>query len=406
MSRRLVATLVASVALLAFGAAACVPPTPPDEVAALGGAYNTNCALYGSGAVKCWGNVAGTAFDTVTPTAVTGVRAAFRISQGEGAAGHICVVVTGGATYCWGRNDVGQLGPGTLLAESPNAVLVPNLAGASDIAAGGRHTCVVATVGGDVWCWGNNAYGELGDGTTNSTNHPVQVVGLTQAVRVVAGRTYTCALVVGGTVWCWGSGPLGHPGVPTTGSSTPVQVLDPGSLSPVPFTGVVDIAGGDGHVCVRRSEIPASGSPYGTVWCWGVNNRGQLGNGTTTSSPLPVQATAMVGATALSAGTDQTCAVSTQFTSQTDGLTCWGRAEFNGLAAATLVPLATGGASFVKSLHAGANSSCVLGQLALANPPSLVTGTGCWGWNKVYQLGSPPVPLSDTSVAPVFVQGL
>jgi hypothetical protein len=143
----------------------------------------------------------------------------------------------------------------------------------------------------------------------------------------------------------------------------------------------------------------------GTMSCWGENASGQLGDGTTTSATLPVTVAGMVGATRISTGRNQTCAVSTQFTGETDGLACWGRRIDNGHAVDTAVPTLAG-ASYVRNLHAGSLSSCVTGQLELANPPSIQTGTGCWGSNSEGQIGNPSVALNSSSVAPVRVQGI
>lgn len=405
MLRALRTVLLAStvVGLVVIGA--CTPEPGPDQVTALGGAYNSNCAVFGNGRVACWGHLVGSATDTVTPTTVPGLGAAFRITQGEGSAGHICVLVTGGRAWCWGGNGSGQLGPGIVSTGSATPVPVGDRS-FSDIAAGGDHTCAVATVGGAVWCWGGNDFGQLGDGTTTQSKWPVQVVGITFAVSIVAGYGYSCALLVGGEVRCWGRGPIGNPAAPPTGTVVPLPVLSPDSFSPAPLTGAVAIAGGSDHVCVIRGELVGGNSAAGTVWCWGSGNWGQLGNGQSglnTWATIPVQATGMVGATALGAGTYNTCAVSGQFTSATDGLACWGRSPDNSRSADSSVPLIAN-AQHVRSLHLGANSSCVDGELDVVN--GQMSGVGCWGWNKLQQLGNPTFPANGTTPLPVVVVGL
>jgi alpha-tubulin suppressor-like RCC1 family protein len=162
------------------------------------------------------------------------------------------------------------------------------LSNATQISAGGAgpmfseyqsgHTCALLS-GGTVACWGANAYGQLGDGTTTSSPIPVQVKGvggtgsLSNVIAISAGRYHTCALVTGGTVECWGdnfNGQLGN-GAPLYGanSTTPVQVKDTGGTNNL--TGVSQISAGGSHTCAVLSDQ--------TVSCWGDNAYGQLGSG-------------------------------------------------------------------------------------------------------------------------------
>src|SRR5262249_7125114 len=139
---------------------------------------------------------------------------------------------------------------------------------------GGLHTCALL-IGGTVKCWGRNIEGELGNGTTTDSTVPMAVTGLSgAAVAISAGVLHTCAIVAGGHVQCWGSnhsGRLGNRGV--LSSSVPVDVVGVG-------TNAVEIAAGDGHTCAHMAD--------GSVRCWGLNDRGQLGNGSTTASGVSV----------------------------------------------------------------------------------------------------------------------
>jgi len=198
-----------------------------------------------------------------------------------------CALISGGVD-CWGDNSVGELGNGTGSDSfTPVAVVGPSgvgtLTGVTAISAGYNDTCALIS-GGTVDCWGYNVAGELGDGTTTVSSIPVAVIGLSgvgtlTGVTAISGGDYdTCALISGGTVDCWGSNGWGQLGDGTTTDSlTPVAVVGPsevGSLS-----GVTAISAGQDDTCALIS---------GGVDCWGDNYWGQLGNGTTTDSTVPV----------------------------------------------------------------------------------------------------------------------
>jgi alpha-tubulin suppressor-like RCC1 family protein len=301
-----------------------------------------------------------------------------RIDTGDS---HTCAVVEIGRVLCWGSNAFGQVGDGRnglrLVPVNVNGLSM-NLAAVS---AGGLHTCALTSVGG-VKCWGNNAYGQLGDGTTTDRVSPVDVVGLSSSVvAIAAGGFHTCALLIDGTVKCWGNNVAGQLGDGTnTSRSVPVEVPD--------LTSVTALAAGMYFTC--------SASTLGRVHCWGDNNSGQLGDGTLEERSTPHRVNALLDLfiTDLAAGEDHICALSS------GGLVkCWGANGFGQLGDGTttkqLQPVDVLGLSGgVTALTAGNNHTCALASGNTAK---------CWGSNTYGQLGD---GTGVQSLTPVIVAGL
>ncbi len=188
---------------------------------------------------------------------------------------HMCAVDRAGKVYCSGANASGQLGTDSpLVVANGQRLPVAGLPVAADVAVGVGFSCA-ATTTGEVWCWGSNSLGQLGDGTTTSSTAPVRVPGLTGAVSVVAGPTNACARTSADELWCWGGNARGVLG---TGDDTPT----PGAVR-VPIEGSVYRADvGPSHAC-------ATLAPGASVVCWGdVHAIGPFfGNGPTTSRIVP-----------------------------------------------------------------------------------------------------------------------
>jgi alpha-tubulin suppressor-like RCC1 family protein len=348
--------------------------------------YYYACALLSSGAVKCWGsNLYGQLGDgsTANATARTTPVDVSTLSSGVTAiaAGryHACALLSTGAVKCWGQNTYGQLGDGST-TQSLTPVSVPDLSsGVIAIAAGERHTCAVLNTGA-VKCWGNNDNGQLGDGSTTQSLTPVSVPDLSSGVTAIAaGRYHACAVLNTGAVKCWGWNLYGQLGDgSTTQSLTPVSVP---SLS----SGVTAIAAGERHTCALLST--------GAVKCWGYNDNGQLGDGSAASvtprtTPVSVS-TLSSGVTAISTGSYHTCALLS-----TGAAKCWGANTSgrlgDGSNTASLTPVSVSTLSTgVIAIAAGAIHTCAV----------LNTGAvKCWGNNAYGQLGDGSITQSFTPV--------
>lgn len=279
---------------------------------------------------------------------------------------------------------------------------------ASEVAAGRAHSCALEA-GGDVLCWGANWFGQLGAGSPTSpaasssriaealtddalllsderSNTPVRVDGLGRATAMSSGRNHTCALTADRTVSCWGSNASGQLG----SIDVPIGEADPEAWSVAPvevagLTDVVELSAGFDSTCARRDD--------GTVWCWGSNIAGQLGDPTVpfgegridARSTAPVQVQDLPPAVAIDAGGNHVCALHDDATAS-----CWG-ANYDGQLGSTEVKPAGDGRTGVSvtpvpvqlggivQLSAGRDHTCALVDDATVE---------CWGANRYGQLGN------------------
>jgi alpha-tubulin suppressor-like RCC1 family protein len=235
------------------------------------------CGLTSGGAVLCWGaNNFGGLGDGSTETRTTPVEV-IGLNSGVSsiAAGvDFSCAVQKGAAKCWGSNDAGQLGNQTYDSSPEPASVFGLESGIKIVATGVFHACALKS-NGEVWCWGENMAGELGDGTNQNSLFPVQVIQLEGGMQAVTvGGSHTCALTGAGGVKCWGSNASGQLGDGSNiDRNSPVDV---NGLS----SGVVAITAGASHTCALLQS--------GAVQCWGSNENGQLGNGSNTDSNIPV----------------------------------------------------------------------------------------------------------------------
>jgi alpha-tubulin suppressor-like RCC1 family protein len=290
-----------------------------------------------------------------------------------------------GNVWAWGDNGFGELGNGTTTA-SPSPAVVSNLSNVVTIADG----CCDDEFGlglksdGTVWAWGANGIGELGNGTTVSSSTPVQVSGLAGVTGIAANWDHALAVESDGTVWAWGyngNGELGN-GI-TTNSNTPVQVCSPAPTQ-ICLSNVIAVAAGDSESMALKSD--------GTVWVWGYNGNGQLGIGTT--SPLqqttPVQVNGLSGVLAIAAGNGNSLVLKGDGTVWGWGYNLDGRLG-NGTTTSSTTPVQASGLSGVIAIAAGDGVS-----LALKSDGSV------WAWGS----GSLGNGTTAGSTIPVQVQSL
>ena len=364
-------------------------PVPVKATGALNGKPLTqisagsqfNCALTSTGAAYCWGDNAdgelghGGTIESTVPIAVStsGVLHSKTLTQISAAGQTACALASTGAAYCWGDNANGQLGNGSLTSTAvPVAVSTSGALNGktlTQIAVGLDHTCALDSTGA-AYCWGSNADGQLGNGSLTSSSVPVAVLAsgalngktLTQ---ITAGLDHTCALDSTGAAYCWG-GPgalLGSDSI--SSSDTPVAVSASGVLDGTILT---QISTSDDHTCALAST--------GAAYCWGSGGSGQLGDASTGSTTVPA-AVSISGVlevrtlTQISAGADDTCALDTR-----GAIFCWGADDLgqlgNNSSSRRDVPVLAGPEAPTDVMAIGGNTTAKIFWTA---PASLDTGT-------------------------------
>ena len=273
------------------------------------------CTILDDSTLKCWGDNSfgqlgdGTTIDRMVLTEVSldSSRTAVSITSGKD---HSCSILDNGDLQCWGRNNYGQLGDGTISHSSLPVEVV--LSGVPvQMSAGDWHTCAILD-DASMECWGRNDHGQLGDGTNADSRTPVSVtLPGEKFLAVSTGAKHTCAVTDTWALKCWGLNENGQLGIDSTASTnTPSTVTLGGN--------VVAVSTGGAHTCAILD-----GSSGGDVKCWGLNSNGQLGDGTTNQQNDAATVSAvMAGAISIDAGKDHTCVVDSS-----DSLHCWGKSS-------------------------------------------------------------------------------
>ncbi len=342
------------------------PVTQPVQTIAAG--RSTTCTLTAARTPLCWGrNDFGQVGNGTTTNAWSPVRlSGLRSNVAELAAGqfHTCALAGDGTVYCWGVNHQGQLGIDTAFGTRNAPNQVPGLTGMTAITAGDQHTCALSGTG-EVWCWGDDLHGQLGDGGSSvSSFTPRLVSGVTGVVAIDAGSKHTCALTSFGETFCWGDNVRSQLG---DGSTTTRAA----AVAAVAFyNNVIAISAGGLHTCVLYADATAS--------CIGDNSGGQLGNGTFLQGSTAQAVTNLSGIVHLAAGLEHTCAVTSS-----GAMWCWGDNAHDQLGDPDIVrsnvPVAIAGpGSGMLRTAAGWQHSCAL---------SAAGTLGCWGRNEFGELG-------------------
>ena len=279
-----------------------------------------------------------------------------------------CALTRNDEAWCWGSGDLGQLGQGSL---EDSAVPGRTMEGVTEVVAGCQHACALAN-DGTVWCWGRNASGNLGSPGVQMSTTPVQVVTedgepFTDVTTVAAGCAYTCAVRGDETVWCWGQNNTSQLGNGTLNEArTPVQVLV--DVGGTPFVGATALAGGGFHTCARK--------PDGSLWCWGRNDFGHLGNGTGEDSAVAVRAD-IEDVVEVSVGFSHSCA-----RTSAGVVSCWGMVD-DPLAGPGSVAL---NSALPQEVFTGASHVFVEGSTHIC-AIGAEDALSCWGRNNLGQLG-------------------
>jgi alpha-tubulin suppressor-like RCC1 family protein len=329
---------------------------------------------------------------TVSITVVTFIAAA------TGGA-HTCAITTQGATYCWGRGESGQLGipvpAATCVTDagpfpcSDAPVAVQGEITFTHLTGGGAHTCGL-TSDGSAYCWGSNVLGQLGDNSTTNRDTPVAVATSLRFVSIDAGAEHTCGLTSNGKAYCWGRNDKGQLGDgTTTARSAPEAVTGNHTFQAI-------VAGGFniGHTCALTNS--------GDTYCWGSNERGQLGNGSgglgaedLTPYPVPAQVSGAPTFVSLTVGLGRhTCGL----TSAGDAY-CWGENSFGALGDGSTTDRTT-----PVPVSGGIEFSLVIAGGFIGHTCALASGGAayCWGENSVGQVGDKS---TDDRLEPAHVSG-
>lgn len=311
---------------------------------------------------------------------------------------HGCAVANG-SLFCWGKNGYGQLGTNnTISTNTPVAPVDTQLNTnsttiATAVSAGSDHTCAI--IGGSAYCWGSNALGQLGNTDSTDQNEPTLVGGLLTGktvTHIAAGDRFTCAATDVNQLYCWGRNTYGQLGNNTSGSNSSVPVA---VTMPAGSGAITALATGTDHACAVIN-VNVGASPNLPQYCWGLNSSRQIGDGTTTNRLVPTRVTNSSAMLRIAAGSTYSCAVQ----SLDAYLYCWGVNGTNGMLGnngsaatqynTTRINTGTIGSNNISGITTGTNVACAI----LNNTARNV----CWGLGTSMQLANNPTASSKIPV--------
>jgi alpha-tubulin suppressor-like RCC1 family protein len=274
---------------------------------------------------------------------------------------HTCAIKEDYSLWCWGENSSGQLGIPELYGENatePQFVMNDVVF----VSVNGANTCAIKK-DGTLWCWGDNSWGQIGDGSFGGdVSQPTFVMD--QVLKVSVGYRHTCAIKSDGSLWCWGNNQYGQLGDGTVGTTRPFLV------QPIDMSrDVLDVSAGSDHTCAVKTD--------GSLWCWGRNDRGQLGDGTSVGKVIPKRIFES-GIKKISTGDKYTCAIKND-----SSLWCWGENNSGQLGLGVIggyytIPQPVTNDVIRVSTSIGAHTCAVKSDGSIF----------CWGNNSYGQLGN------------------
>ncbi len=410
------------------------------------------CAIRDNGSLWCWGNNSqsqlgdGSSINSITPKQIGEADNWSKISLGDQFS---CGIQTDTAStsqtlWCWGKNDLSQLG------HSPADNMTPSQVDTAitwtTVSAGGNHACAIDSSNQSLYCWGDNHYGQLGLNSTSNATLPSQEFSTSKWLEVSSGGNHTCAIQDDDSLWCWGNNGTGQLGIGTTSHQPKPQ-----RVSHIDELGWRLVSSGKDHTCAIDSDYAGhcwglndfgqvgngvllstdtakqfdassnwndidSGAlhscglkndPFNisskTLWCGGINNFGQLGTGSTANQSAPVQikgpSASLENWRYVSTGHFHSCAIT-----DTDSLYCWGK-NSHGQLATDNDSNNSGNWSLLTAITAGTTSDDWLMISAGASHTCGIKNTDelwCWGDNATDQMGNSSAS-KPTQTSPIQV---
>lgn len=359
-------------------------PLDPGLFVAVDAGDMHTCAIRGDGALFCWGwngwGQLGLDVSDSERGIPTRIESTFDVGAVAAGGLHTCALTTDSEAYCWGDNSLGELGTGEsdgIIQRAPARVATDLRFTAVDV--GSRLSCAL-TADGEVWCWGANQYGGLGNGSQDEfSTTPSRVETSARFRSVTVASSHACGLDRDGRAWCWGSNQHGQLGAPTSETCEEAAC----SRTPVAVEGdrqFKALSAGGGSTCGVE--------PSGDALCWGRGSAGVLGNGSHEHRPAPVPVSGGLSLEGVGAGGGQVCGATA------DGAAwCWGRAHLgDGSRNESAVPVSVTLSEPIDAVSVGGGHTCGLTRAG---------ALWCWGNNRFGQLGDGSPTLGSNIPVPV-----